>query len=151
MSTKHGHIEDLSQEQMTNLLESEQVAHLGCHNKDEVYVVPITYAIDDGYIYMHSKNGKKIDIMRKNPSICIQVDNIKDYCHWKSIIAHGRFEELSDLEAARAMHILIRKTLRKQNHKVSSLEFDYEALLEKSIIFRMRIEKLTGRFEQTDR
>jgi nitroimidazol reductase NimA-like FMN-containing flavoprotein (pyridoxamine 5'-phosphate oxidase superfamily) len=79
-------------------LQSQIVGRIGCHDGDLVYVVPISYAYDGEYVYFHSYEGKKIDIMRKNPKICFQIDEMKDMANWKSVIAWGEFEELNDYE-----------------------------------------------------
>jgi len=39
----------------------------------------------------------KIDMMRKNPEVCFQTDMIENLSDWESVIAWGRFEEITDL------------------------------------------------------
>ena len=148
MDTHHGEIGTLGAAETLKLLELGSIGHLGCSKNEEVYVVPITYAFDDGYLYSHAKPGKKIEMMRKNPRICIQVEEVQNLFQWKSAIAWGRFEELKGDRAARAMRLLIKKIGDKQGKGPGSpLEFDIEALLETAVIFAMKIEKTTGRSE----
>lgn len=40
---------------------------------------------------------KKIEMMRKNPKVCFEVDDIKNIFSWKSVIAWGTFEEITDI------------------------------------------------------
>lgn len=151
MKPHHGQVEILSMEDSTKLLESGHHAHLACHLKEDIYVVPITYAFEDGYIYSHSKLGKKIEMMRKSPKICVQVEEIKDFFHWKSVIAWGQFEELTGEKASTAMRLLIKKVVDNKGVKgASSLEVDFSAQLETAIIFRMKAQKITGRFEESN-
>jgi len=38
--------------------------------------------------------------MRDNPKVCIEVDQIVDQFHWTTVVASGRYEELSDAAGA---------------------------------------------------
>lgn len=146
MKPNHGEIESLKSQENIKLLERNKFAHLACHNSQEVYLVPISYVFSDGYIYSHSKPGHKIDLMRKNPEVCFQVEEVQDFFHWKSVVLWGKFEELYGDDATRAMRHLIREFTRDEKRK-SELEIDFAAQLESSIMCRIKIEKSTGRAE----
>ena len=146
MKPFHGEIQVLNEIECIQLLERNTTAHLGCHVHDQVYVVPITYACEGGYFYSHSQPGKKIEMMRENNKICIQVEEIHNFYHWKSVISTGKYEELSGDRASTAMRLLIKK-VATQNEPESSLELDFTAMLESAIIYRMKIDSLSGRTE----
>lgn len=92
--------------------------------------------------------GKKIEMMRKNPHVCVQVEDVQNFFQWESVIAWGRFEELQGDEASMAMRNLIRK-VNEDNNRRSELEVDFAAQLEKAIIYRIKLEKVTGRYERS--
>lgn len=145
---RHGEIRALSSEENIGILQKSVFGHMACSTNDETYLVPITYAFSDGYIYSHSKLGKKIEMMRVNPNVCIQVEEVKSFFDWKSVIAWGKFEELKEDEAAVGMRLLVQKIAEKDpNGHISSLELDLMSLLETAVIFRIKIEKATGRVE----
>jgi nitroimidazol reductase NimA-like FMN-containing flavoprotein (pyridoxamine 5'-phosphate oxidase superfamily) len=49
-----------------------------------------------------------MELMRGNPEICFQVDEMKDMSRWKSVIAWGKFEELNDRdEKNKALQLLL--------------------------------------------
>jgi nitroimidazol reductase NimA-like FMN-containing flavoprotein (pyridoxamine 5'-phosphate oxidase superfamily) len=146
ISTHHGKIGTLKSDEVIKVFERGHLGHLGCHSKSEIYVVPISYALEDGIIYSHSKIGRKIEMMRENPQICVQVEEVQNFFEWKSAIAWGRFEELRDDQATRAMRVLIKKFAEGEAGRFSPLEVDFGAMLETAIIFRMKIERATGRF-----
>ncbi len=148
MKPHHGDIESLTSKENIELIARNKFAHLACHNSKEVYLVPISYIFVDGYIYSHSKPGHKIDLMRKNPQVCFQVEEVQDFFHWKSVVLWGRFEELFGDESDRAMRNLIREFTGREKRR-SDLEIDFAAQLESSIIYRIKIEKSTGRAEGT--
>src|SRR5215470_5015258 len=89
---------ELSAREIEDLLHKQFVGRIGCHDKDSVYVVPISFAYEDNCVYCHAYEGKKIDIMRMNPKVCFQVDEMGDMANWQSVIAWGKFEEISSEE-----------------------------------------------------
>lgn len=151
MKPHHGEIKNLNSAESIKLLERNRFGHLACHVKDGIYLVPITYAFEDGYIYSHSKLGQKIKMMRKSPQVCVQVEEVQDFFRWKSVIAWGTFEELKGDDAKIAMRRLIQKvTIGERNNRKSELETDFAALLEMAVIYRIKIEHSTGRYEGTN-
>lgn len=148
MKPHHGEIKNLNSEDCHKLLQRNRFGHLACHVKDDIYLVPITYTFEDGYIYSHSRLGQKIQMMRKNPHVCVQVEEVDDFFRWKSVIVWGRFEELKDDEAKIAMRRLIQNVaVSADGNRRSELETDFAALLEMAIIYRIKIERSTGRYE----
>lgn len=153
MRTKpyHEEIKLLSPPLVIELLQQSSFGHLACHVKDDIYLVPFSFTFEDGYIYSHSRPGKKIEMMRQNPKVCVQVEKIQDFYNWKSVIAWGHFEELQDEEGLVAMRRLIKKMTEGEfNQRRSDLEVDFAAQLESSIIYRIKIEKSSGRYEDFD-
>ena len=58
-------IEKLSQEESQKLLSEQFVARLGCVLEGgEPYVVPVNYLFKDGFIFIHSLLGLKIEALR---------------------------------------------------------------------------------------
>jgi uncharacterized protein len=49
----------MNKSQIEEFLKSQVVGRLGCTDGDKVYVVPITFAYDNGCIYGHTKDGLK--------------------------------------------------------------------------------------------
>ena len=146
MKPQHGEIAALNTVDNIKLLERNRFAHLACHVKDDIFLVPISYVFADGYIYSHSKPGHKVEMMRKNPKVCFQVEEVQDFFHWKSVVAWGDFEELKGDAATTAMRLLLHKFYENEKRR-SELEIDFAAQLESAIIYRIKINKSTGRFE----
>ena len=92
-------IKRLSTEESLALLSASRLARLGCNAGDYPYVVPVNYVYDDGAIIVHSLPGKKIEAMRADPRVCVQVDRITDHLGWASVIAYGRYQEITDAQA----------------------------------------------------
>jgi nitroimidazol reductase NimA-like FMN-containing flavoprotein (pyridoxamine 5'-phosphate oxidase superfamily) len=93
------------------LLAGNRVARLACAKAERPYVVPIHYAYSDNYLYAFSMPGKKIEWMRSNPLVCLQVDQRGEGSSWRSVVVDGVYEELPDrlghkLERERAWSLL---------------------------------------------
>jgi uncharacterized protein len=88
----------LDAKEIEEVLYHQMVGRIDCHANDITYVVPISYSYDGRYIYGHAREGLKIDLMRLNPSVCFQVDDMKDMANWKSVIGWGEYQELGDEE-----------------------------------------------------
>ncbi|TJV99105.1 MAG: pyridoxamine 5'-phosphate oxidase family protein, partial [Mesorhizobium sp.] len=73
-----------------------RVGHLACARDGQPYIVPFYYAYADNRLYAFSMMGKKIDWMRINPLVSVQVDEHSTTRGWKSVVVDGRYEELSD-------------------------------------------------------
>jgi nitroimidazol reductase NimA-like FMN-containing flavoprotein (pyridoxamine 5'-phosphate oxidase superfamily) len=69
---------------------------------DRPYVVPTNYVYDGAAIYAASGRGQKIDAMRTRPRVCLEVDEVDGSAAWRSVIARGVYEELTDDSQRRA-------------------------------------------------
>ncbi|WP_431209519.1 pyridoxamine 5'-phosphate oxidase family protein [Puia sp. P3] len=78
------------------LLKKEVVGRLACGEGSNIYVVPISYVYDGEYIYCHTHEGLKVEIMRRQPKVCFEVDHLRDMANWQSAVVFGTFEELAD-------------------------------------------------------
>ena len=86
----------LTSGEIESLLRNCLLGRIGCTNGVLIYVVPISYGYDGQYIYCHTHKGLKIDIRRRNPGVCFEVERVQNMANWQTVIAHGVFEELID-------------------------------------------------------
>lgn len=145
---------ELDPDQIELLLQHLIVGRIGCHADGVTYIVPISYAYDGESVFMHTFEGMKINIMRKNPQVCFQVEEMASMANWKSVVAWGTFEEITDLqEQNRALNLLTHRVfpirVSKTVHLTSSWPFESEKDLPvvDGIVCRIRLTKKTGRFE----
>ena len=139
---------NLSKKQVIDLLHRQVIGRLGCHANDETYIVPINYVYRNDSIYAHSGSGKKIEMMRINPKVCLQVDEIADTFRWQSVILWGVFEELNGEERQQAMQAIIHRIMPLTNKPSEESSHGIDVDLHNNlIVYRIRITEVTGRFE----
>lgn len=145
---------DLTTDEINNVLTSQSICRIACADEGKPYVTPVTYAYDGKYIYIQSKNGKKVKIMRKNPQVCVQVDIMNNPNFWKSVIVNGVFEELKEADAEKAKEFLFNKVLTLlTSSTVHGFDHSNETKVDdtnrnKPVMYRIKIESITGRYEK---
>ncbi|MEI2297409.1 pyridoxamine 5'-phosphate oxidase family protein [Ensifer sp. MJa1] len=87
-------VKEMSRHECSVVVQGGHVARLACCLDDHPYVVPITYAYAGNCLYAFSMPGLKIDWMRKNPNVCLQIDAVSG-SEWKSVVIYGRYQELA--------------------------------------------------------
>lgn len=144
----------LGPRQIDEVLSKQLVGRIGCCNDGMPYVLPISYTFDGKDVYFHTNEGKKIDMMRRNPNVCFQVDHMHTMADWESVIAWGTFEELvTNEEKEYAFRLLLARTLplisSVTTHLGATWPFVEGALANDipGILFRIVIREKTGRFE----
>jgi len=143
----------LNENQIEQLLTSELVGRIGCHDNEHTYVVPISYAYDGNFVYAHTHEGKKLQMMRDNPRVCFEVDILKDLSEWQSVISWGVFEELTDAaERRKALLALVERNLPMRSSATMHLSCDWPFLPNETdeaegVFFRIKLVEKTGRFE----
>ena len=132
----------LSEEAARALLKSARLARLGCIVDGEPYITPINYKYEHDFIYGHSLHGKKVEGLRKNPRACVQVDEIKSDLFWRSVMAFGKYEEITEpTERETVLRSLLREFPMLTPVESALAE---DGIPPEIIIFRIRIDRITG-------
>jgi uncharacterized protein len=144
----------LTDTQIKNVLSSQALGRLACTDGKRPYIVPVTYTYDGKYIYGQTNEGLKLTILRKHPDVCFEVDLMTDMRNWQSVILFGTFQELKNKEARKARDILFDRvfplqtssTIHSHQHTITGKVDDSTRV--KQVMYRIRIKKITGRFEK---
>lgn len=143
----------LNEQQIDQFLAEQNVGRIGCHADDTTYVVPVTFVYDEGSLYGHTSEGLKVNMMRKNPSVCFQTDKIENPGNWKSVIMHGQYEELEGEEAVKGIRLLMERLMPAlaSESAMPTHGFDLtHPFKEKEIlgiVYRIKVTSKTGRYE----
>ena len=137
-----GVIRHLDEDNIERLLRTSIVGRIACCDHGSgggdgrPYVVPLAYGYDGGSIYAHSGPGKKLNFMRANPLVTVEVDEATAPDRWSSVIAEGVLEELTNPTARQA-----------------ALQFIYPPpqpvpeLGAHTVVYRIRLTAKSGRYE----
>ena len=139
-------IHELTEHECREVLRRSHLARLSCSRHDQSYIVPIYVEFDGEDLYSFSTVGQKIDWMRANPKVCVEVDDVTDTAHWISVVALGRYDELTDAPGDREARRRARQLLERRREfwlpaaaKLPSIEHPV------TVLYRIRIDQLTGR------
>jgi len=142
-------IHELTPAECREVLGLATVVRLACARDGQPYIVPVFLYFDaeDDCLYGFSTIGQKIDWMRANPRVCVEVERIVDKYHWSSVVVLGRYEEIGDTpndssarRRAKALFDLRPQWWLPATGKVPAGDEHVTP-----IVYRIRIEKLSGR------
>jgi nitroimidazol reductase NimA-like FMN-containing flavoprotein (pyridoxamine 5'-phosphate oxidase superfamily) len=136
-----------SDQECKELLGRVSLGRLACALDNQPYVVPVAFSYEPGRIYVFSTVGKKIEWMRQNPKVCLQVDEIGNRSHWTSVVINGIYLELQEpqysAEKRRARELLGESAqwwiapMAERREQVSDLSIE-------PVFFRIDIESMSG-------
>ncbi len=132
------------------ILKQGQVCRLGFVDKNVPYIVPMNYGYQDQALYFHSAPaGRKIDLIKANPHVCFEVDELikinkaANACDWgvsfKSVIGTGTARILdTPAEKKAGLDIIMAH--------YSGRSFDYpDDMLAKTAVIKVTVEEMTGK------
>jgi len=148
MRRKEKEIKD--KKEIEKILEESLVCRLAMVDGDKPYIVPMNFGYRDGSLFLHSaKQGRKIDLIKKNSNVCFEVDQVirfkkaKMACEWgleyKSVIGSGRAYLLDNIEEKiKGLHIIM--------SQYSQRTFEYpDEMLEKTLVIKIVVDHMTGK------
>jgi nitroimidazol reductase NimA-like FMN-containing flavoprotein (pyridoxamine 5'-phosphate oxidase superfamily) len=133
-----------------DIIRKAQVCRLGLSENGRPYIVPLCFGYKDNTLYFHSaREGKKLDILRKNNKVCFEIDTDhelvigKKACDcsmkYRSVIGFGRAELIEENEPKRRAFDII-----MQNYSDDSFEYPEESI-QNTVIIKVKIESMTGK------
>jgi len=138
----------MTDDEVERFIAREAVARIGCHAEGRTYVVPVAYAWNDGAICFFSQDGLKIEMMTKNPEVCVEIDRVEHLGSWRSVIARGHAEILAGSEAAAAAEHLAGRLTQIIEDPASRARLEEALGAGRSVhVLRIALVEKTGRVE----
>lgn len=100
---------EMPEKEVEELLGRMNYGHFAVSLNDQPYVVPINYAYAEPFIFIYTTAGLKSDILKQNPLVCLQVEEIGEN-GWRSVVVTGTAEQIVDNEERERTVTLIRST-----------------------------------------
>jgi nitroimidazol reductase NimA-like FMN-containing flavoprotein (pyridoxamine 5'-phosphate oxidase superfamily) len=147
MRRKEKEIRDMAL--IEEVIKQSRVCRLGLVDGDKPYVIPMSFGYD-GSLYFHSAlAGRKIEVLKKNPQVCFEFDEVtklvknKDACEWgmafKSVIGEGEASFLEDItQKAHGLGVIMAQYSNR------SFEFPKESM-DKTALIKVAITRITGK------
>lgn len=142
-------IHEMTDSECRNALERVSFGRLACARDDQPYIVPIDFAFDGHHLYGFSTLGQKIEWMRSNPLVCLEIDERTSRHEWMSVVISGRYEELPDTpefgaERERAHAALQKRAMWWEYATIPGAEWRRKREPFAPIFYRIHIDKMTG-------
>jgi len=144
-------IVEMTERECRAMLAGTNVARLACARNNQPYVVPIHFDFDGECLYSFATLGQKIEWMRQNPLVCLEIDELTAHRQWASVVVFGRYEELPNTpeyeDSLRVAEGLFqRHPMWWEPASVSLAAHEPRT----PIVFRIRIGRATGRRAEPD-
>jgi len=131
--------------EMHALLQRASFGHLGCAREGRPYVVPMNYAYDGKELYFFTTEGMKTQFIEANPKVCLQVEEVTDSSHWRSVMVIGQTERLTNAaETERAMQLIVERN-PSLTPAISATQLDTWGRAVDIALYRIRPELIDGR------
>jgi nitroimidazol reductase NimA-like FMN-containing flavoprotein (pyridoxamine 5'-phosphate oxidase superfamily) len=138
-------VEDMAPAEMHALLQMKSYGHLGCSRDGRPYVVPMQYAYDGKELYFFTTEGMKTQFIEANPKVCLQVEEITDSTHWRSVMVIGQAEQLTSAEELERAMKLITERNPSLSPAISATQLDTWGRGVDIALYRIRPDLIDGR------
>ncbi|MCD1295236.1 flavin-nucleotide-binding protein [Methanocella sp. CWC-04] len=83
---------NMTRQEMLDLLREQNVCRVSFNDETYPYTLPMEYYFSGDVMYLHFTNtGKKIDLLRKDPNVTVEVDWASgDLTNYRSVIIKGK-------------------------------------------------------------
>jgi nitroimidazol reductase NimA-like FMN-containing flavoprotein (pyridoxamine 5'-phosphate oxidase superfamily) len=138
-------VEDMAPAEMHALLQRASFGHLGCSREGRPYVVPMHFAYDGKELYFLTTEGMKTQFIEVNPKVCLQVEEVTDSSHWRSVMVIGQAERLTNAaETGRAMQMIVERN-PSLTPAISATQLDTWGRAADIALYRIIPELIDGR------
>ncbi len=142
-------LQQLSTEECHLALANARFGRLASARDNQPYIVPTHFVVEDDQIYAFALPGQKLDWMRQNPRVCLEVDTVNGGNEWVSVVVTGRYEELPDTPEyrplrERAHDLLQERPMWWEPGAVATADRDQTQGFA-PVYYRVSIDHLTGR------
>lgn len=149
-------LQGLNSEQIREVLRNQYIGSLAFIWHQHPFVLPITYYFDEGAncLISYSTEGHKVLAMRENPAVSLGVYEMASPMQWKSVLVHGRFEELRQTDAKVYLHRFvegIRKLISPKDARTRTFLDGFSSADQATgmpVVFRIKIADYTGKYRK---
>ncbi len=138
-------IDEMNTKDIHDLLQKVGIGHLGCALDGHPYVVPMHYYFDDPDIYIFTTVGMKTQYMNANPEVCLQVEDVHDLNHWRSVTVTGRAERITEQQDIDRVMQLVKQQNPTLSPAINRTWIDVWGRAEVMALYRIHPNEMCGR------
>lgn len=138
-------VQEMSKAEIERLLEKRGYGHFACSEDGTPYVIPIHYMYAPPHLYFYTTDGKKTRIIKKNPQVCLQVEEVIDRENWRSVVINGRAEEVITQKEKEDVITSLRRSNPTLTPAISIRWVDNWIRENKEAIYRITPDYISGR------
>ena len=145
-------IEQLNDHECRELLARTHIARLACCLGNQPYVVPVDVDYFDGFLYGFSMLGQKIEWMRVNPLVCVEIDELTTRRDWESVVIVGQYEELTNTAEHGNARVVAERLFQRHPLWWEPATVPLAGgRTREPVLFRILINRMTGRRARPDK
>ena len=141
-------VRELTKRECEALLRRNRVGRLAFTFHDRVDIEPIHYVYESGWILLRTSQGTKATIMRHNPWVAFETDEVDDVFEWRSVVVHGAAYPL-DESTERVVPDAYERALEQLRRIVPESGTPDDPVPWRDRVFHIRISRMTGRRSST--
>ena len=138
-------IREMPDIEIEEVLQRVGYGHLGCALDDRPYVVPVHYVYDKPCIFIYTNDGKKTEILRSNPQVCLQVEEVVNNSDWLSVVVDGWAEEITSASEIEGVTQLINSRVPTPTPAMGITWVNNWVASKNERVFKIIPETLSGR------
>jgi nitroimidazol reductase NimA-like FMN-containing flavoprotein (pyridoxamine 5'-phosphate oxidase superfamily) len=118
-----GGIVPLGDEECRAILREQRLCVLAMTDGDAPYAIPLFYGFDGENVWLGIAEGRKTELLDRNPLLCLSVNDVGPGDAWRSVLVTGRATWVTDPEQrAKGIQVLMQHNRRRDRPVTQSAE-----------------------------
>ena len=135
---------ELSAAECEALLQRNHIGRLAFRRAERVDIAPISYVARDGWLFLRSAYGARLEAITRDPFVAFEVDEIEGPFEWRSVVAYGTVY-LLPLDGSPIEQREARRAVEALRSIMPDAFSSKDPVPERQIIYGLHITELSGR------
>lgn len=144
ITTAEYRVARLSQAEATAVLARNRIGRIAFTFQDRVDIEPVTYAFAPGVLSLRTTPGTKLEVLRRQPRVAFEVDEVGGPTDWRSVVVHGTVY-LPDPGGSEADRVAHAESLRHLRLAYASALTGDDPWAFRTTVLRLHIARIEGR------
>lgn len=139
---------DLTRNECEGLLSTQRIGRLAYAHQNRVDVEPMAYIWDEDTAFLRTGPGVKLDVLKHNPWVALEVDAVEGPFNWRSVVVKGTvyFLRAAGTEFDQATYQRGLRALRRLEPRFGTPD---DPMGDRTMMFRIHVDSITGRMAKS--